>query len=269
MSYTNDSKLIILKLGGSAITDKSRPLCPRTEVMKSLAREISKLIHKNFRFILIHGGGSFGHYVATSYGIDRGETPYRGYIETRIAMLRLNELLCRYFSDAGIPIVPIHPSCIMIASNGIPSAIFIKPINVALEAGYVPVLHGDVVLDISRSYSIISGDTLIDVLTDYIPTRLVIFGMDVDGIYDRDPSEVGAKLLTEISVSEIDNISGKVAYLDVTGGIITKLRVAKKLAAKGIEVVFLNIVKGGILTDFLSGKEVTATRVLINRKISP
>ena len=262
-------ELVIVKLGGSAITHKDRPLTPRIEVIKGLASEIRKILDKGYKLILVHGGGSFGHYMATLHGINRGDRSYRGYLETRIAMLKLNELICKNLMDTEVPVAPIHPSCTIVTESGIPRRVFIDPIKTAIEVGYVPVLHGDVVLDVNQRYSIISGDTIIDLLTDYFPVDLVIFGMNVDGIYDRDPSDAKARLLTRVNLSELDYISGRIGRFDVTGGILSKLNVAKRLARKKIEVVFLNITKRGTLMNLLSGGEVIATRILANESSIP
>ena len=51
-------RLTILKIGGSVITDKSKILKPNISSMKN----ISKILKKFDRVILVHGAGSFGHY---------------------------------------------------------------------------------------------------------------------------------------------------------------------------------------------------------------
>jgi isopentenyl phosphate kinase len=49
--------LFLVKLGGSAITDKSRPLSFREEWVRGFARVIRDNLEGN-SFIVIHGGGS-------------------------------------------------------------------------------------------------------------------------------------------------------------------------------------------------------------------
>ena len=56
-------RLTILKIGGSVITDKSKILKPNISSMKN----ISKILKKFDRVILVHGAGSFGHYYARKY----------------------------------------------------------------------------------------------------------------------------------------------------------------------------------------------------------
>ena len=52
-------EIILLKLGGSLLTDKNTPSSIREEIVKNAVQQI---IDANERLILIHGGGSYGHY---------------------------------------------------------------------------------------------------------------------------------------------------------------------------------------------------------------
>ena len=63
------SEVIILKLGGSLLTDKETPLSIREEVLE---RSIKQIIESKKSIILIHGGGSFGHPTAKKYQISQG-----------------------------------------------------------------------------------------------------------------------------------------------------------------------------------------------------
>ena len=57
--------MIIVKLGGSVITDKSRYRTFRREITKEIIDVISEFEEE---LILVHGGGSFGHIMAKRYG---------------------------------------------------------------------------------------------------------------------------------------------------------------------------------------------------------
>ena len=63
------SELILLKLGGSLLTDKDKPNSIRKDVVKSA---IQQIINADEKIILIHGGGSFGHPLAKKYNISEG-----------------------------------------------------------------------------------------------------------------------------------------------------------------------------------------------------
>ncbi len=63
--------LVIVKLGGSLITNKDIPESANIPKMKLLCREISQAIStdKALQLVLIHGGGSFGHFFAKKFGL--------------------------------------------------------------------------------------------------------------------------------------------------------------------------------------------------------
>ena len=66
-------ELIIIKLGGSVITDKSREYTPREDNIKRFAEEIreSEKVFKG-KFIIGHGAGSFAHTPAAKFQTKKG-----------------------------------------------------------------------------------------------------------------------------------------------------------------------------------------------------
>ena len=70
VSRLSELKPIVLKIGGSVITDKNGELAARTQEMSRLVEEIRKANVQNL--IIVHGGGSFGHPVAQQYAIKEG-----------------------------------------------------------------------------------------------------------------------------------------------------------------------------------------------------
>ena len=60
----NSLSMIIIKLGGSVVTDKSKPMTARHDVIDRLSKEIASVPGSK---VIIHGGGSFGHIKAKEY----------------------------------------------------------------------------------------------------------------------------------------------------------------------------------------------------------
>ena len=93
------NNVILLKLGGSLLTEKNKPLSIRKKVVK---HTIQQIIEANEKVILIHGGGSFGHPIAKEYEILRGIDPtisnqILGLTQTHNAMVDLNSYLVNQF----------------------------------------------------------------------------------------------------------------------------------------------------------------------------
>ncbi len=90
-SYMKD--LTILKLGGSAITDKTRELTPNLDSIHRSADQIAKFKHP---LILLHGGGSFAHPFASKADLQGGYTSrsqLKAFTETELYLEQLSRIL--------------------------------------------------------------------------------------------------------------------------------------------------------------------------------
>jgi len=106
-----------------------------------------------------------------------------------------------------------------------------------------------------KGIDILSGDQIAGYLAKILRAEKVIFLMDVDGIYDKNPREKGAKLITELTKEGIEHLleSSESAGIDVTGGIGNKLKKALEIAHYS-DVYFINGKVKGNLTKVLQGE---------------
>ncbi|MFA4639508.1 isopentenyl phosphate kinase [Pyrococcus kukulkanii] len=240
--------MMIIKIGGSVLSDKTRKFHFRAEVVKRIAYELSRFFPEE-KFIVVHGGGSFGHPLAQKFGIREGLRDYssrHGFIVTHLAMLDLTSRVAKCFLENSLPAFPISSSSIFITENGRIVRGSLQVVRGAIEREFIPLLFGDVSFDLKKGIEIVSGDEIILHLAKEFKPEKVIFLMDVDGIYDRYP---GGQLLREIKVSDLENLKVQgSAGIDVTGGIRKKLEVAKELTRYTQEVWFVN----GLIKDRLS-----------------
>ena len=73
---------MILKVGGSVITDKGRPLAIDREAMEAVCGEISRAYVDGVRrIVVIHGGGSYGHYIVSRIRESKGSIDLHGFSE--------------------------------------------------------------------------------------------------------------------------------------------------------------------------------------------
>ena len=56
--------MILIKLGGSIITNKEKPLSARRKTIYNILKQIRKIKEPK---IIVHGGGSYGHYWSVKY----------------------------------------------------------------------------------------------------------------------------------------------------------------------------------------------------------
>ena len=119
--------------------------------------------------------------------------------------------------------------------------------------GFMPLMHSDAPIDSKNGLSILSGDDMAVLLANRLNAGTLIFGTDVDGIYDKSRKTIGSirkKDLKKISISDNDT-SGAI---DVTGGMKGKLMQIYK-AKKGVKVYIINLRKRGELRKAVNGKK--------------
>src|SRR4030043_1696486 len=159
----NDSNPVILKLGGSAITDKTGELAAKTEIINRLAEEIKRADLDNL--IIVHGGGSFGHPTAQKYGIKDGynqdPTQKLGFAETHHVMTVLNGLVMDSLIWHEIPAVSIAQSSCIVTENGKVKYFDETILKTMTKMTFTPVMYGDAVLDDKLGFKLLSGDQLV------------------------------------------------------------------------------------------------------------
>ncbi len=241
-------ELVFLKLGGSLITDKSREATPRGEVIRRTTREIEDVLEArpDLRLLVGHGSGSFGHFVARRHGLLEGAPPnWRGYAETGAAAARLNRLVTDIFLAEGVPVVSIQPSASAHCYDGQLISMATKPIEMILHHGLVPLVYGDVALDELHGCTIISTEQIFAYLADHLePARIVLAG-EVEGVFTADPlRDESAQLIPQISRQNFHQVEHKLAGshgVDVTGGMLTKVRIMHALVQRRPELKVLLI----------------------------
>ena len=258
------SNLVIVKLGGSAITDKNAVKRARIPVIKRVAKEINEaLAGKNFNLIIVLGGGSFGHPIAKKYEIHRGiasENSLIGVSETVDSMRELSLIVTQIFRDQGLPVIPIQPSAIAINNNTKLETMYSETMKKYIEIGMIPVLWGDVALDNSLGVSILSGDNIISHLAIKYGAAKVVFGMEIDGFYYDPINQKGLiREICEDNIREILNYARDSSAIDVTGGMARKIEEILPMYEREIEIFLVNITKPGVLRDVLLGKRVIGT----------
>lgn len=260
----NEPKPTILKIGGSAITDKNGELVARTQIIDRIAEEIKEANVKNL--IIVHGGGSFGHPTANKYGIKegyKGEAQKTGFSETHMVMTVLNGLVMDALVWHEIPAVSISPSSCIMTKNGRIELFEDTPMKTLVRMGFYPVLFGDAVLDTEMGFTILSGDQLVAELALRLNAERIIMGIDEDGLYDSDPkTEKNAKLFEHIAIEELRILHskmGKTTMTDVTGGMYGKTSELLAAVERGIPVAIVNATQPNTIYKILVREKVKGT----------
>jgi glutamate 5-kinase len=126
-----------------------------------------------------------------------------------------------------------------------------------LELGVLPVVNENDTVAVAE-IQVGDNDSLAALVATCVEAELVAMLTDVEGMYDRNPSAAGARLLTEVGrvTAEVERMAGGAGSDRSVGGMRTKVRAAKRLAAQGIGTALLSGRRPGALADLLAGAQV-------------
>ena len=248
--------MILIKFGGSVITDKSRYRTFNADVVRRLCREIRD---SGERVIVVHGAGSFGHVLAKEHDLNGGfkdVSQIPAVAQVCYDMRDLNAMIVRELNDAGLPAVSVPTgSCFMMKGRELiiddPSVL-----KSMFEKGIMPVMFGDVVMDSELGFAICSGDQVMERLKEIFDPSRVIFVSDIDGLYDRDPkNNRDAKLIEDVDRNALNSVETDITVADVTGGVRGKMETMLRMCSEGCDCVLVNgTVEGRLLTLLRGGK---------------
>lgn len=255
--------MILVKLGGSVITDKTKLKSFREATVRRLAEEIREA---GKRIILVHGAGSFGHPLAMKFQLHQGkktENQLRGFSEVLLDVRDLNLRVMRIFHEVGIPCASLPPSATVLLDNGRLVRMQHDLFEYYVEIGVMPVTFGDVCLDTSRGFGICSGDLLIESLASRLRPERIIFCADVDGIFTHDPNFYpDAELIEYVDGETLENLPRTERCADVTGSIFGKIEAMLRMSKFTNECMVINGNIEGRLRSALLGEDVIGSRVV-------
>jgi isopentenyl phosphate kinase len=234
------NNLVIIKLGGSVITFKDKPLSANYKAIEDISNILKRVISP---LIIVHGGGSYGHYWSVKFDMHTKPANYdpHGISIVHSSMLTLNKIIVDSLEKERLNPYGILPSSFL--NNGKPYSNKIKELKTMTAHNIIPVTYGDIVHIKDNKYSILSGDVLITMLSKILQPSKIIFALNVDGLYNNITDK---KIIKEINFEyekkEQRNINfGRdLTIKDVTGGIKRKVEEATKIARTGKDVIFLN-----------------------------
>lgn len=242
--------MILIKLGGSIITNKEKPVTPNNIAIKKIALQLRKVKEP---MIIIHGGGSFGHYWSVKYDMHTKPARYdtKGVSVVKNAMIELNHIILKLFSESGLRPYCLPPSDFMTGEKYSSKKIY-EILKIA-KTGLIPISYGDVMWSGNNKFYILSGDKIMGILSRILKPRLAIFVTNVDGVYaDMKTRELLREITTEKPITSDVSI-------DVTGGMTRKIKEAGEISKKGTKVFFVNGRFPNRIVNAINGNEFEGT----------
>lgn len=242
--------MILIKLGGSIITDKNRPLTANLPAIKRIALHLKKVKES---FMIVHGGGSFGHYWSVRYDMHTKPDRYstKGVAVVKNSMVELDKLVLQTLLQSNLFPYCLPPTDFIFGDK--PVIDKIKEIPKIANTGLVPVSYGDVMWFGKNKFYILSGDKIMGMLTKVLKPRLAIFVTNVDGVY----SDIKTRRLIREITTERPTVTD--VKMDVTGGMSRKIKEATTMSKNGTDVFFVNGKVPQRIVNAINGKEFEGT----------
>jgi isopentenyl phosphate kinase len=242
--------MILIKLGGSIITNKQKPLSARKSTIDNIAKSLRKLDEP---FVVVHGGGSFGHYWSVKYNMHTKPAMYNrhGVAVVKNSMVSLNKMVLDSFLKNKLNPYCLPPTDFMAGNRPIIKKV--KEIEKIAKSNLVPVTFGDALWYGKKKSYILSGDKIMAILAKTLRPRLSVFVLNVDGVF----SDLKTKnLIYEMKSQRLQFT--KIA-MDVTGGMKRKLEEATRISRLGLDVFFVNGNKPQRIVDAIKRKKFEGT----------
>ncbi len=126
-----------------------------------------------------------------------------------------------------------------------------------LDAGVVPVVNENDTVAFEE-LKVGDNDTLAGLVAGCVEADAVVMLTDVEGLYDRSPVEPGARLISDVPrvTAEVERIAGGAGSERSVGGMATKVKAARRLAAQGVTTALLSGRRPRALAALLGGERI-------------
>lgn len=259
--------LVFVKIGGSLITDKTKPFTLKKQALATICQEIKKATKSGKQLIVGHGAGSFAHFPAKKYQTHKGvlnQKSYRGIAEVADVAAQLNRIVVRKLIDTGVKAVSVSPLSTMIAKNHGLHFLCSESVEELLRLGLLPILYGDQILDKAVGCTIFSTEKVLGFLAlhlkkkGYRVERMIHCGQ-TNGVYDEDGQTI--EVINSKNIEAYRQALGGSGGVDVTGGMIHKVEETLALAKQEIPGLIIDGIEQGTLSKAIKGETVIGTRI--------
>lgn len=260
--------IVLIKIGGSLITDKKKKFSLKEENLNLVCQEIKKATTFKKLLIIGHGSGSFAHFPAKKYKTHLGvvnNKSIEGIAEVADAAARLNRIVVKKLLNYKVNAVTISPSSMMTTRNHKPKSVFLESLEKLLFLNLLPVVYGDQVFDIKKGCTIFSTERVLGFLAvslqkkGYFIEKIIHCGT-TQGVYDKKGKTI--PLLSNKNFVKYKKSFKGSNGIDITGGMIHKVEETLLLAKRGIPGFVICGCQKNNLSKAVAGKKVNGTKII-------
>ncbi len=245
-------KRLVVKVGSNVLTTENGL---NTRVINSISRQIAVLMDSGIEVIVVSSGAMASGIRKMEFKTRPVEVPQR----QAIAALGQSGLIMTY--EKALAKHGKKAAQILLTSDGLSNRKRYlnarNTINTLIEWKVVPIVNENDTVAVEE-IKFGDNDNLAAMITLLMDADILVNLTDIDGLFDKDPREnKDASLIHEVATigKNIENYAGSIPGALGTGGMLTKIKAAKKTAAAGIPMVIAGGVKKDILLKLFEGRD--------------
>ncbi|MBW1893589.1 MAG: glutamate 5-kinase [Deltaproteobacteria bacterium] len=251
-SRFENKKRIVVKIGSNVLTSN---LGLNTSVVQSVSRQISMLVDKGFEVVLVSSGAMAAG--QKKIGLDRrpNEIPKRQAIAAvgQAGLIMEYEKAFRRYGKKVAQILLTHDD-LRHRRRYLNSR---NTLYTLLEWNVVPIINeNDTVMIEEIEFG--DNDNLAAMITLLMDADIFINLTDIDGLYTKDPrANKDAELIREVKTigKSIEKIAGDIPGALGRGGMLSKIKAAKKLTRAGVPMIIAKGDRKDILIRLCEGEK--------------
>lgn len=253
MSSLKNAKRIVFKVGSSTLTYPGGGINIRR--VEKLVQVLSDLKNQGKEIVLVTSG-------AVSVGMGKmgiKEKPSDTRSKQALAAIGQCELMDFYsglFSKFNHSVAQLLLTKDVVDDDILKSNA-INTFETLFSFGAIPIVNENDSIS-AEQIEFGDNDTLSAIVGELVKADLLIILSDIDGLFDRNPSDPDAKLISKVEkiTDGIMALAGGAGSKIGTGGMVTKLAAAKIITSSGADMFILNGKDPFIIYDLLDGKKV-------------
>jgi glutamate 5-kinase len=247
------ARRLVVKVGSSLIASREAGLQP--ERIERLAEELAAIRQEGREVLLVTSG-------AIVSGIQKLNLPaYPRHLPVKQAAAAVGQGRLMWAYEKAFERLGQHVAQILLTHQDLADRRrFLNArhtLTTLLEFGVVPVINENDTVAVDE-IRVGDNDTLAAEVALLVDADLLVILSDVEGLFTADPRTAPSATLiplVEEITDDIARLAGASQSFEGTGGMVTKLRAARKATTYGIGALILNGTKPGLLQEALRGAE--------------
>ncbi len=249
----NRARRVVIKIGSTVVASRTSGVNQRR--IAAISAELARLMETGKEVVVVTSGA-----VASGMGkLGLTERPKSIELKQAAAAVGQSSLIRMYEKNLARHGIAVG-QMLLTGADLADRRRFLNARNTLhklIEYRVIPIINENDTVSVEE-LKFSDNDNLAALVTNLAEADTLVILSDVDGLFDRDPNNKDARLISEVAriTPEIERMAGGSCTMLGTGGMCAKLAAAKKSAARGSACFIINGTKPGNIGALFAGEDV-------------